>query len=96
MQTVGQLSQPFKIVSHHRQLAVAVVNRVHGLPEGLRLRQAVCVPAYVLARAAHTGMVAIEAVMVLQMVKQQTLHLGHQGGRQQTAVRQKMLYFILE
>ena len=38
-------------------------------------------PADVLARGAHAGEFAVEAVVVLQVVQQQAPHLGHQRRR---------------
>ena len=53
-------------------------------------RQALDVPADVLARAAHAGELAVQRVVVLQMLEQQPPHLGHQRRRQVRAGGQEM------
>ena len=65
-----------------RQLRAAVLDRVHARAELLAAGQAAHVPADVLARAAHAGELAVQRVVVLQVVQQQAAHLGHQRRRQ--------------
>ena len=61
-------------------LGLGLVQQVHGGAEGLATRQAAHGPADVLARSAHAGIFAIQAVVVIQVFEQPGLGLRDLGG----------------
>ena len=67
-QAVVRLAELFEIVAHGPHLIVDAVDGVHVLAEGLAAGQGPHGPADVLARAARAGQLAVQAVMVVQVL----------------------------
>ena len=61
-------------VRHGPPLVAGVVDQIHAGAERVRPRQAVQIPAYVLARRAYAGVLAVEPVVVVEMFEQQLAH----------------------
>ena len=75
---VGQRVEP---VGHRAHLRGAVVEQVHARAKRLAAGQGAHRPADVLARAAHAGDLAVQAVVVVQVLEQPGLGLRHVGRR---------------
>jgi len=62
-------------VADGSHLGLTGVQRIHGLAEVLAARQVAHGPADVLARGAHTGQLAVKAVVVLQVLQHPGAHV---------------------
>jgi hypothetical protein len=62
-------------VAHGSHLGLTGVQHIHGLAEVFAARQVAHGPADVLARGAHTGQLAVEAVVVQQVLQHPGAHV---------------------
>lgn len=76
-QSVHLGAQRIEIVGHRTPLRRAVIQSVDVFSQVFAAGQRTHIPGDVLARAAHAGQLTVELVVVLQMVEQQTAHLGN-------------------
>ena len=73
-----------------RNCSRAVLDRIHARAEADAARQLLHVPADVLARAAHAGVLAVQEVVILQVVQQQAPHVGDKRRRELPAGREEV------